>query len=128
MIFEAFQVGPADGETDLAQANDHWAKGYVKRAELLSMSLIKQRADINRDATRAEVCRMLLEAQGIVPADVEKVDFPDVSPRHEDANYIQECKNLGLFAGRGDTGEFLPDEGINRAEAAKVVRLAKMLQ
>ncbi|MEK7528477.1 MAG: S-layer homology domain-containing protein [Patescibacteria group bacterium] len=126
MVFESSGQGPADGIPDYMQARDHWARGYVKRAEEVGISLVQGHADINREATRAEVCRIILEVQGIIPASVFRVDFPDVAVNHRDAAYIQGCKNMGLFEGDGQ-GRFRPDDGINRAEAAKVIRAAKSL-
>lgn len=120
---EASGKGEADGTPNLVGALNHWARGYVKKAEELGLDLVSGNVDLNRPATRAEVIRMMLEALGIKPPAVTSVDFSDVPVTHVHAAFIQYAKELGIVSGDAGKTTFRPDAPINRAEAAKIADL-----
>lgn len=115
--------GADDGTPSLAAAINHWAEGYVKKAEELGLDIVLGDVDINRPATRAEVVRMMLEALGIKPEAVSSVDFSDVPVTHKHAAFIQYAKDLGIVSGDAGKTTFRPDAPVNRAEAAKIANL-----
>ncbi len=117
---EIAQKGGAEGNPDLVKARTHWAKAYVKRAEELGLDLIKPDLDLSRNATRGEVVRMMLEALGIEAEDVFTTSFPDLSPNHKQAAYLQLAFELGIISGDDGTGNVRADDPINRAEVAKI--------
>ncbi len=110
-----------EGNPKLTKALSHWAKGFVKRAEELELDVVTDSdLDLNRNATRAEVVRIMLEAAGVDPEDVSSTDFSDVSSSHKHAKFVQLAKKLGIVSGDDGTSNFRPDESINRAEVAKI--------
>jgi hypothetical protein len=112
--------GQSEGEPALVAARNHWAKGYVKKAEELGLNIVSDNVDINRPATRGEVIRIMLEALGVKPDPITKSDFFDVLVSHVHAAYIQYAKDLGIISGDAGTNNFRPDDSINRAEASKI--------
>lgn len=111
----------SEGTPKLSRALNHWAKAYVKRAEELSLDVVNDgELDLNRNATRAEVVRIMLEAAGVDPAAVSSTDFSDLPTSHEHAKFVQLAKDLGIVSGDDGTTNFRPDEPINRAEVAKI--------
>lgn len=112
--------GAVNGSPSLTTATNHWAKGYVKRAEELGANLVEGSVDLNRPATRGEVIRLMLEALGIEPDAITSTDFSDVPRLHEHALFIQYAKELDIISGDAGKTTFRPDAPINRAEAAKI--------
>ncbi|MBN1258603.1 S-layer homology domain-containing protein [Candidatus Peregrinibacteria bacterium] len=107
-------------DPNLAAAQNHWAKGYVKEAEELGASLVQGDVDINRPATRGEVVRLMLEALGVEPEAVENTDFSDLSASDPNTPYIEYAKNLDIVSGDAGKTTFRPNDPVNRAEAAKI--------
>jgi len=118
MSLEASGHGQAEGEPALAQARNHWGRGYVKQAENLNLSIIKNLDNVDRPATRAEVVQVILEAYGIKPQSVSKSSFSDVTASHPQLAFIEEARERKLASGDSGKNTFRPDDGINRAEAA----------
>ena len=123
IALETAGEGESSETPDLASALNHWAKGYVAKAEKLGLDIVSDDIDLNRLATRGEVIRIMLEALDITPDVIEKSDFFDVLTSHEHADFIQYAKDLGIISGDADTNNFRPDDPINRAEAAKIADL-----
>jgi len=121
IALEGAGLGQGTGDPALVQARSHWAKGYVKKGEELGLTLLKNRPDINRPATRGEVIRLILEAFDIQPASAAD-RFPDIA---SDPNrfFIQKAAELGIVSGNPD-GTFKPGNPINRAEASKIMKNA----
>jgi hypothetical protein len=115
--------GEGSGTPRLSRALNHWARGYVKRAEDLNLDLVKdQNTDLNRPATRGEVIRMMLEAAGIEPEDISSTSFSDVSLSNVYAKFIEYATKLGIVSGDDNASTFRPDDSINRAEVAKITK------
>ncbi|MBI5414407.1 S-layer homology domain-containing protein [Candidatus Peregrinibacteria bacterium] len=124
MALETAGVGEAGGTPDLKSAEDHWARGYVKQAENLGLSIVKDLDSLDRKATRGEVIRTILEAAGIHPEKISASSFKDVPASHPDLEYIEEAKNRGIVSGDGELNTFRPDDGVVRGEIAKILNNA----
>ncbi|MBU1015655.1 S-layer homology domain-containing protein [Patescibacteria group bacterium] len=123
IALETANEAKASGNPELSSALNHWAKGYVKKAEELGLDLVDGNVDLNRAATRGEVVRLVLEAVGIDPEEVASTDFSDVARGHKNARFIQYAADLGIVSGDDNASTFRPDAPINRAEAAKIANL-----
>ena len=124
MSLEASGKGVGRGEPEFRQAKEHWASGYVKRAEDEGLSIMERLDNLDRPVTRSEVIRMILEANGIKPNSSELKDvesFADVSRSHPDFEYIMEARREGFIDGDEGKNTFRPDESVNRAETARMV-------
>lgn len=117
---EASEQGESVNVPRLRAALNHWAKGYVSKAEELGLDIVEGEVDLNRPATRAEVVRLMLEALDIEPDRVSRTDFSDVSGSHEHAAFIQHAKELDIVSGDAGKTTFRPNEPVNRAEASKI--------
>ena len=100
-------------------ARSHWAKQYVACAEHMNMRIIQTEVDLNRPALRGEVVGIIHDAFGVrPPAGVAPFSDTRNHPYERDIAY---AASNGVVS--GDTGKntFRPNDGVNRAEAAKVV-------
>lgn len=105
------------GSTYQPTAGEHWATGYQQEAQNYGLYF----EDLNRPATRAEVTMMLLKLMGIEPADDGAPRFGDVPTTHPHFGYVNAAYDLNMIQGDSATGNFRPNDGINRAESAKLV-------
>ena len=100
-----------------------WAQGYIARAEELGLRLVQGEIALDEPATRGEVVCAALEASGFeIPAASEQT-YQDVSSSHPHYDCIEYATILELVSGddREDgTRIFRPNDGINRAEVAKI--------
>jgi hypothetical protein len=69
--------------------------------------------------TRSAFVRQVLETLGIPASQKDNLTFNDVKG-HPDENYIQAALELGMIKGTGK-GQFQPDRGIARQEAASML-------
>ncbi len=109
---------------NFAQAQDHWAKEYVSCAEFMKVRLVLAGADLNRQATRAEVLTIVLDVFG-------DQTLPLYSSYEDTAGHVYErdiayATLSGIVSGDTDSsgtelGTFRPDSNINRAETAKII-------
>ncbi|MBU1018061.1 S-layer homology domain-containing protein [Patescibacteria group bacterium] len=120
IALETAGKGTAVGFPTLEAAKNHWAKGYVKKGEELGLDLVKGTVNLNRNATRGEVIRLMLEALGIKPDNITKTNFSDLPLTHKHAKFIEYAKSLGIVSGDAGKTTFRPDVPVNRAEAAKI--------
>jgi len=130
-VCEMLKIALVSGEHDIptsASAYDYmptWCEPYYEAGLDAGLSLLdEENLDGTRDATRAEVVRILIEAV-LGEEEVEGYDLSnlpsDVDESHPDAEYIAFAFDTGIVSGDGDTGNFRPDDSIIRAEVAKVV-------
>jgi len=112
------------------RARDTWFSKYFASAEQLGWYVFSDsRTDPNRNATRGEVVATLLQALD-VPREWPKADlFTDIKFDTPYASSIETAASDGLISGYANnagtlTGEFGPENPINRAEMAKVITLA----
>lgn len=108
----------------LPQATNHWAKQYIRCAEEDDMRVIGKKPNVNRGATRAEVLAIIHDAYGI-QVSVEGSSFSDTRNHTYEAD-IAFAASRGVVSGDTNisgmpTGTFRPDDGVNRAEAAKIL-------
>lgn len=103
------------------QAGNHWAKQYVLCAQERGLGIASS-TDLNASASRAEVLHYVLKAFGI--------DAPDGNPPFSDStshkykNDIAYAYALEIVSGDDGKGTFRPNDPVNRAEVAKIVKLA----
>lgn len=124
MALETAELGgDSTGTPQNMKAVNHWAKKYYKKAENLGLSLVDDiNADPSTPATRGDVIRLVLEALGITPEDVTKTDFSDVSLTDANVDYIQYAKLAGVISGDAGKTTFRPNDPVNRAEVAKILK------
>lgn len=105
-------------------ARGHWAQRYVVCAEQRSMRIIVPNMNIDRAALRGEVLGIVHDVYGdqIQPM---ASDFTDTHghPYERDIAY---AASQGIVSGDTDTGgrltgTYRPNDGVNRAEAAKII-------
>jgi len=119
--------GPAPSTItpDLEQAQSHWASQYVAMAEMLDLSIVQDLYDLNRNATRAEVVELMLEAivgvDGI--PDYTTCSFADCENADDQMEDVEYAYELGIITGYPN-GSFGYTNDINRAETATIVSRA----
>jgi len=115
---------------DHPQARGHWAEQFVACGEQLGMRILAGHPALDRPARRAEVLSVIHDAFGdrvpSIPA------YFDDTAGHAYENDIAYAAEQGIVAGDADesgapTGRFRPDDGINRAEAAKIISIKMQL-
>ncbi len=103
------------------------AQGYCLDQDIGPMEDILDEADLTL-GTGFEPGEEPAEEQTEEPAEEEageQPEEPDDVDGHWAEDFIHELFNAGIVSGDDETGDFRPDEAINRAEAAKIVSLAK---
>ena len=110
-------------------AQNTWASPYVAKAEALQLSVFRPALDVNAPATRGAVIQTVLEALGITIGKTFAT-YEDVPQDHSFSAAIASATFFGLIEGDKDANgallnRFRPDDAINRAEAAKIIALAK---
>jgi hypothetical protein len=124
-----FRLQEKAGEPVLQSGRSHWARGYVKLAENLGVTIVKDaNLDLNRPATRGEVTRVMLEFSGVLKkglnsAQIEACNYADLTS--SDPNYLPIClaSKLGVVSGDDNGGarrNFRPAANLVRAEVAKI--------
>ena len=102
----------------------HWAEtgGFMGAARNLWLDQLIDFADLNRAATREEAAVVISVAFGL-PTDLEwEEPFADYDGPFKGA--VQAVYDAGIFTGQGDDGSFAGDDPLNRAEVAKIIRVA----
>lgn len=115
-----------DGSPAHPQAKAHWAKQYVVCAEQRFLGL-DLRVALNAPASRADVLHYVLKSFGIT-APNGNPPFAD-SASHQYKNDIAYAYALEIISGDKNAdgtekGTFRPNDPINRAEVAKIAKLA----
>ena len=126
MALEAAGKGVASGAPQDGSAQGQWYEGYVKKAEELGFEII-QEGGWNEPADRETVAVLVSQAfdLGGESYEVDNTNFfPDVSANDSHAGYLQAVKDREIFTGDSGSGKFRGEDGINRAEVAKVMNVA----
>ncbi|EKD92840.1 MAG: Tenascin-X, partial [uncultured bacterium] len=125
MTLESSGLGEASGDAQDPGAQGQWFEGYVKQAEDLGLQINDSIEDWNAPCQREDVAVMIGEVfeLGGEDTDYEGV-FPDVEPTDPYGGYFQAVYDNDIMTGDGDTQNFRPEEGINRAEISKVMNKA----
>lgn len=122
MVLEAIMHDIADGQPVLASVKAHWAAKYWKWAIDNEIDFASLADTPDTAATRGDIIRMIMQTAGVIsPERDETCTFPDLDstdPRTSDICYAQ---SLGVVSGDSDTGNFRPNDPINRAEVAKII-------
>lgn len=111
-------------------AKGAWSERYVRCAEKKGWALFSDgTVDVTRPATRSEVVVTVLQAFGARIAARSGSVFSDVTTVTVYGAAIETAANAKIVSGYSDangkpTGEFGPDDSVNRAEAAKIFSLA----
>lgn len=121
IAMEAAEIdrGSCKDSPRLAAARGHWASEYVACAEQMNMRIIQGDADINRAALRGEVLGIVHDAFGIRPPTM-RAEFSDTSG-HPYEKDIALAYVRGVVSGDDGKTTYRPNDGVNRAEAAKMV-------
>jgi uncharacterized coiled-coil DUF342 family protein len=123
MALGAADQGEATTADDRAKFRDHWANKFFQKAKELGLTMgTDDTLDPNRPATRGEVANLVLESLGIIPPTVSDKPFADVAANHQHAAAIAYLKDAGVISGDSTGNTFRPDETINRAEVAKIIK------
>jgi len=106
----------------------HWAAEYIAKLFLANIMTGYGDGDtfgIAMGTTRAEIVKIALLANGVeVPESVDEAPFFDTPAGEWYTPYIAKAVNLGIVEGYDD-GNFRPGNMVNRAEALKILLLAK---
>ena len=112
-----------EAETIDPRHPNHWAAKFFQKARNLNLTLgTEDNPNPNRPATRKEVAGLILEALGIIPPDTLLAPFSDVSTGNPYATAIAYLKQTGVISGDSTGNTFRPNDPINRAEVAKVIK------
>lgn len=79
---------------------------------------VTNRNNLNRELTRAEFLKLVLNSANIDVSNEGNTTYSDVSADHTLAKYIAYATRTGLVSGHN--GKFRPNDTISRAEAAKI--------
>lgn len=124
MVLEAIIRDILDEKPTLASVQAHWAAKYWKWAidSQLDFAVLADQPDAT--ATRGDIIRMIMQSAGIIAPDRdENCSFPDLDSSDPRANDICYAQSLGIVSGDSDTGNFRPNDPINRAEVSKIINL-----
>lgn len=132
-IAEAIKMTLKSADIKTDNEGNPWYQVYLDKAKSMNISLFQSNIDPNRQATRSEVVRMILEVYSIPSSDAKKSSFVDVSTTHKDFAYIEKAKELGIVSGDTDKdgkplNTFRPDAPINRAEVSKMLKFVMDLK
>lgn len=124
-IFFIAQKGRSFNKSAFKDTKDHWAGNYIET--LYRKGIIRGRSKgiyaPNDPLTRAEFAKIAITAIGEEIDDIEEIEenpFKDVPVFAWYSPYIKKAKELGLIKGY-QSGEFKPEQFINRAEAIKIL-------
>ena len=118
--------GTSCGAPSHPQASGHWAAGFVACAEQRDFGFTSSQG-LNDTASRAEVLHYVLKAFGVTVPDGTPPFAESASHRYK--NDIAYAYALEIVSGDKDEngdekGTFRPNDPVNRAEVAKIVKLA----
>jgi|GEM_PF-4543137 len=122
LVLEVSQRGESNAMPKDSSAIGQWYQGYVAQFENMGMSY---GGNWNEPITRRVAAVWISEAMELH----EKVDgyngeFSDVSSTDDDAIHFAAVYEYEVFTGDSGAATLRPDDNMNRAEAAKVVRVA----
>lgn len=103
------------------------AQGYCLDQDLGTMEDLLDKAELTTGTgyTPEEPATEEEPAEEEAEAGAEEKGEPGDIAGHWAEDFIRELFNAGIVSGDDETGNFRPDDQINRAEAAKIVSLAK---
>lgn len=128
VVLSAFAIDTGDGECDFEDADkSEWYYGFVAKAYMLGIvnGYDENRFGTGQTLTREDavvmmyrMTRLARDIRAIQPADLTFTDAADIS------DYALEAVRMFVSAGviNGyESGEFIPQGNITRAEAAKII-------
>ncbi len=117
------KIADVDGEK--------WYTSYVLYAVAAGIINTDDFEDFEASATRAEMAYIfagVLKNAELPAILAHEIDIPDVDINHKYFNPIQLLYKLDILTGVDDSGTFLPDNSVTRAESAVIMlRVAKLL-
>jgi len=118
-ITEESDQGEETTETDYSS---HWANDYIEKiiAAGIAQGISSTQFEPDRDLTRAEMTKMVLNAFDYDVGPVESSTFSDVDVDEWYAPYVEKAYTAGIVIGYSD-GTFKPNNLVNRAEAMKII-------
>jgi hypothetical protein len=120
-------VEGCEGELKNEAASESWSAQYILCAEQAGWAVYSDGGvDIYRPATRSEVVVTLLQAHGVALTKTTGEVFTDVGVSTQFSGAIERAAADGIVSGYHDdngnpTGEFGPENPVQRAEIAKIV-------
>ncbi len=119
------------GSTLLSRlAQGRWSEPYVRCAETLGWAVYSDGSeDLSRPALRREVVTTILQAFRVAPVPATGTVFADVKKNLAFAAFVERAAADGIVSGYTSTdgqatGNFGPDDAVNRAALAKILFLA----
>jgi hypothetical protein len=107
-------------------SQNHWVREYFATAEKLGLTIAKNPTENpNRSLQRGELVRIILEIKKIAPDKNISNPFTDLDKSNENYGYILKAYQLKIIKGDSKNNTVRPYDYINRAEAVKVILLAK---
>ncbi|OGJ59335.1 hypothetical protein A3D11_03255 [Candidatus Peribacteria bacterium RIFCSPHIGHO2_02_FULL_49_16] len=102
------------------QAKEHWARQFVLCGEERDFRILRnKKRSLDEPAKRGEVAGILFDAFGsAVP--LGQASFSDTGGHAYEAD-IAYAASLGIVSGDDGKNTFRPNDGVNRAEAAKMI-------
>lgn len=120
----------AEGGLRNGGAKGSWSEQYIRCAEHLRWALYSDGSvDVKRKATRSEVVVTVLQAFEVLYGRSLGTAFTDVTTSTEFSGAIERAAADNIISGYADsdgnlTGEFGPQDPVNRAAMAKILSLA----
>ncbi len=112
-----------EADTEDSRYRGHWAAKFFETARELGLSYgLDDTIKPDSPATRGDVASLVLETLGILPPAITVAPFSDVALDHPDAAAIAYLKELAVISGDSTGDTYRPDDSINRAETAKIIR------
>lgn len=114
-------------ETRFSDHREHWAKMHIER--LVKRGILDAEQENFRpddSINRAEAIKMIVLSAGLVPADCDESIFPDLRAADWFCTVVTLAHRKGYV--EGDQGRLNPAAPINRAQAMKLVLMAKAVQ
>lgn len=114
-------------ETRFRDHREHWAKMHIER--LVKRGIVdaeQQNFRPDDSINRAEAIKMIVLSAGLTPADCDESIFPDLRAADWFCTVVTLAHRKGYV--EGDQGRLNPAAPINRAQAMKLVMMAKAVQ
>lgn len=124
MVLEKFDEGQSNSTPAMGEAKNHWAKGYIAKAEELGVEI---NGSLDGPASRGEIAKWIVQVTNVEIVNPSTSSFSDLSTSDQYYTYLETMKEYDVFGGDSSTSG-LPtirsNDPINRAEVAKVINYA----
>jgi fibronectin type 3 domain-containing protein len=121
---EIVETKTETAETSYEDIADHWAKAYIER--LAAKGIVdgsKANFNPNKPITRAEAVKVIILSAGLESAECDSEIFPDLGENDWFCGVATRAYKEGYL--KGENGQLQPNKPITRAQAIKLVLMAK---